>query len=555
MKVLVTGGAGFIGSNFVHHVARRTPTAQVTVLDALTYAGNREASPAPGRTGSSFVHGRHRRRRRWSTRWSPSTDVGRPLRRRVAQRQLAATTRGRSCETNIVGTYTLLEAVRRHGMRLHHISTDEVYGDLELDDPERFTEATPYNPSSPYSLDQGRLRPAGARLGALASACRRRSRNCSNNYGPVPARREVHPAPDHQRPRRRAGPSSTAPGENVRDWIHVDDHNAAVLAILEQGRIGETYLIGADGEQNNLEVVELILELHGPAGRLRTTTSPTGPGHDLRYAIDSTKLRAETRLAAAATATSAPAWPRPSTGTATTRPGGRRPSSGPSRPTSASAAEPAPGQRQRRPWPGSLGRPTEPAQHRSGRDRRLVSHAAPRLRRAVSGEDRFGCSGRPACQQRAQAPGGEDGHQADDDVGGDEDRAVPGAEDDAGHERAEGREGGLDRGEGAERRADETLGARLAVSGLSTGAYIVSPTAKMPNVVTKSAEAISGASWAAESTTHERVQMRADDHEQAGGAATCRDATTTTCSATMTTQLTAAARPIADSSTSRTVRA
>ncbi|HEY0237380.1 MAG TPA: GDP-mannose 4,6-dehydratase, partial [Friedmanniella sp.] len=191
---------------------------------------------------------------------------------------------------NIMGTYTLLEAVRKHGTRYHHISTDEVYGDLELDDPERFTEQTPYNPSSPYSSTK-----AGSdllvRAWVRSFGVRATISNCSNNYGPyqhvekfIP--RQITNVLDALRPRLYGA------GTNVRDWIHADDHSSAVLTILDAGVIGETYLVGADGERDNRQVVETILELMGrPTDAYDLVTDRAG--HDLRYAIDSTKLRTE----------------------------------------------------------------------------------------------------------------------------------------------------------------------------------------------------------------------------------------------------------------------
>jgi dTDP-glucose 4,6-dehydratase len=193
-------------------------------------------------------------------------------------------------QTNVIGTYTLLEAVRRHGTRYHHISTDEVYGDLELDDPDRFHESTPYNPSSPYSSSKGAsdllVRAWVRSFGVKATIS-----NCSNNYGPYQHIEKFIP---RQITNVLSGlrPKLYGTGENVRDWIHVDDHNAAVWLILSEGKIGETYLIGADGERNNKEVIEDILSLLGQPKDAYDLVADR-PGHDMRYAIDSSKLRDE----------------------------------------------------------------------------------------------------------------------------------------------------------------------------------------------------------------------------------------------------------------------
>jgi dTDP-glucose 4,6-dehydratase len=285
VKLLVTGGAGFIGSNFVHHVRRERPDWEVVVYDLLTYAGNRANLEG---TGAGFIHGDI----------CDAETLGPAVAACDAVVHFAAESHNDNSlhspwpfvKTNVIGTYTILEAVREHGVRMHHISTDEVYGDLELDDPGRFEPTTPYNPSSPYSATK-----AGSdmlvRAWARSFGVPVTLSNCSNNYGPfqhvekfIP--RQITEVIEGRRPKLYGA------GENVRDWIHTEDHSSGVLAILERGRIGETYLIGADGERNNRDVIELILTQMGrPADDYEHVSDR--PGHDLRYAIDSSKLRDE----------------------------------------------------------------------------------------------------------------------------------------------------------------------------------------------------------------------------------------------------------------------
>ena len=287
MRLLVTGGAGFIGSNFVHHVIAHTDH-HVTVLDKLTYAGNRASLEGLPDARLTFVQGDI----------CDATLVDELTAAADAVVHYAAESHNDNSladprpfvDTNIIGTYTLLEAARKHGTRFHHISTDEVYGDLELDDPARFTETTPYNPSSPYSSTKAGsdllVRAWVRSFGVPATIS-----NCSNNYGPYQHVEKFIPR-QITNVLRGERPKLYGTGENVRDWIHADDHSAAVLTILEKGRIGETYLIGADGEKSNREVVELILTtLEQPADAYDHVIDR--PGHDLRYAIDSTKLRTE----------------------------------------------------------------------------------------------------------------------------------------------------------------------------------------------------------------------------------------------------------------------
>lgn len=285
-SLLVTGGAGFIGSNFVHSVIQLTDI-NVIILDKLTYAGNRASLDNLPENRVRLVVG-------------DITDaelVDQLVTQTDATVHFAAESHNDNSlrspraflDTNIIGTYTLIEAARRHDRRFHHVSTDEVYGDLALDDDSKFTEDTPYNPSSPYSSTK-----AGSDLLVLAwvrsFGLQATLSNCSNNYGPrqhvekfIP--RQITNVIDGVRPK------LYGQGSNVRDWIHVDDHNSAVLTILERGTIGDTYLIGADGEMNNKSVVELILELMDAAPEYDHVTDRAG--HDMRYAIDSTKLRDE----------------------------------------------------------------------------------------------------------------------------------------------------------------------------------------------------------------------------------------------------------------------
>ncbi|MBM7368093.1 dTDP-glucose 4,6-dehydratase [Gordonia hydrophobica] len=287
MRVLVTGGAGFIGANFTLRTLAARPDAEVTVLDKFTYAAN-PATLEPVADRVRVVRGD-----------IADAIVLDPL---VADADVVVNFAAEShndnsladpssfVQTNLVGTYTLLEAVRRHGVRLHHISTDEVYGDLDLDDPARFTEETAYQPSSPYSATKAGsdlLVRAWVRSFGVAATIS----NCSNNYGPYQHLEKFIP---RQITNVLTGvrPKLYGDGRNVRDWIHVDDHNDAVWTIIDRGQLGETYLIGADGEVDNRTVVESILTALGqPSDAFDFVTDRAG--HDRRYAIDATRLRTE----------------------------------------------------------------------------------------------------------------------------------------------------------------------------------------------------------------------------------------------------------------------
>ncbi|MBF4547422.1 dTDP-glucose 4,6-dehydratase [Corynebacterium afermentans subsp. lipophilum] len=281
-RLLVTGGAGFIGANFVRQASQ---SFRVTVVDKLTYAGNRANLPE----GIEFVRGDICEQPLIDELVADTDTVV----HFAAESHNDNSLRDPSAfvHSNINGTFALLEAVRKSNKRLHHISTDEVFGDLELGGTDAFTETTPYNPSSPYSATK-----AGSdhlvRAWVRSFGVRATISNCSNNYGPYQHIEKFIPRQITNiltgQPAKLYGT-----GAQVRDWIHVDDHNDAVLAILERGRIGETYSIGAsnpgDAHVTNKQVIETICELMGG----EYVHVADRPGHDQRYTMDATKLRRE----------------------------------------------------------------------------------------------------------------------------------------------------------------------------------------------------------------------------------------------------------------------
>lgn len=285
MKILITGGAGFIGSNFVHYIHKERPDWNITVLDALTYAGNKDNLSGLDEKKVKLVVGNI----------CDEEIVDRLVKECDAIIHFAAESHNDNSlsnpwpfiESNIIGTFRLIEAARKNKKRFHHISTDEVYGDLELDDPAKFTVNTPYNPSSPYSSSKASsdmLVRAWVRSFGLQATIS----NCSNNYGPYQHVEKMIP---RQITNILSGEKLKlyGVGENVRDWIHTEDHSSGVLKILENGKIGETYLIGANGERSNLEVFQSILRLmHKDESWLEHVKDR--PGHDVRYAIDASKL-------------------------------------------------------------------------------------------------------------------------------------------------------------------------------------------------------------------------------------------------------------------------
>lgn len=296
-NIIVTGGAGFIGSNFVHYVVKHHPEVHVTVLDKLTYAGNKANLAGLPAERVKLIVGDI----------CDQTLVERLVADVDAVIHYAAESHNDNSlidptpfiQTNIVGTSVLINACRKFDVRYHHISTDEVYGDLPLREDlpghgegegEKFTPESPYRPSSPYSSSKASS-DLLVRAWVRSFGLRATISNCSNNYGPYQHIEKFIP---RQITNILSGiqPKLYGTGKNVRDWIHTNDHSRAVWQILTKGKIGETYLIGADGEQNNKDVLELILKLMGKSSSDYEQVKDR-PGHDLRYAIDATKLRTE----------------------------------------------------------------------------------------------------------------------------------------------------------------------------------------------------------------------------------------------------------------------
>jgi dTDP-glucose 4,6-dehydratase len=287
VRMLVTGGAGFIGANFVLRTVADRPDVRVAVVDSLNYAANR-ASLEPVASSIDFVEG--------SIADEALTD--RLVRNADVVVNFAAESHNDNSlhnprpflESNVIGTWNLLEAARKHGTRLHHVSTDEVFGDLGLDDSSRFEENTRYDPSSPYSATKAsadllvRAWVRSFKVNATIS-------NCSNNYGPLQHVEKFIPR-QITNVLQDIKPKLYGAGKNVRDWIHVRDHITAVQAIIDRGRTGETYLIGAECEVDNLTIVQTLLKLMGKPEDWFDFV-PDRPAHDLRYAINPAKITKE----------------------------------------------------------------------------------------------------------------------------------------------------------------------------------------------------------------------------------------------------------------------
>ncbi len=287
MKILVTGAAGFIGSNFVHYWRERRPADHVVAYDLLTYAGVRENVP----DDVPFVHG-DIADLELATRTLAEHEIDVVVNFAAeSHNSLAVIDPGLFARTNVVGTQLLLEAARVHGVaRFHHVSTCEVYGDLPLDSREKFTEDSPYRPRTPYNASK-----AGAdhlvRAYFETFALPTTISNCSNNYGPFQFPEKVIPLFVTNALDDKPLPLYAAT-QNQREWLHVLDHCRAIELVLEQGREGETYNVGSGVEKSIEEIADAVLELTGKPASLKTIV-PDRPGHDRRYLLDSMKLRDE----------------------------------------------------------------------------------------------------------------------------------------------------------------------------------------------------------------------------------------------------------------------
>lgn len=293
MKILVTGGAGFIGGNFVHYMLNKYPDYKILCLDKLTYAGNLETlKPVMDNPNFKFIKGDISDREfiyKLFSEEKPDIVVNFAAESHVDR---SIEDPGIFLKTNVIGTGVLMDACRKFGIkRYHQVSTDEVYGDLPLDRPDLFfTEETPIHASSPYSASKASadlLVQAYYRTYKLPVTISR----CSNNYGPYHFPEKLIPLiitralADQELP-------VYGTGENVRDWLYVEDHCSAIDLILHKGREGEVYNIGGHNERTNLQVVKTILkELGKPESLIRFVADR--PGHDRRYAIDPTKIHNE----------------------------------------------------------------------------------------------------------------------------------------------------------------------------------------------------------------------------------------------------------------------
>jgi len=289
MKLLVTGGAGFIGSNFIHYILKKYPSYRIVNLDVLTYAGNLEnLKEAENNPKYKFVKGNICDEKLVNELMKGIDIVVHFAAESHVDRSILNSED--FIKTNINGTRTLLEAAKNNGgKRFHHISTDEVYGSLGKNDP-AFNEKTPYDPRSPYSASK-------ASSDHLARAYFHTYNlpvtisNCSNNYGPYQFPEKLMPLFITNLMEGKKVPVYGT-GENVRDWLFVEDHCRAIDKIIHQGKIGETYCVGGDCEKTNLEITREILKMMGK-GEENIEYVKDRPGHDKRYAIDFSKIKNE----------------------------------------------------------------------------------------------------------------------------------------------------------------------------------------------------------------------------------------------------------------------
>ena len=292
MRLLVTGGAGFIGSNFVHYWLGAHPDDELVVYDLLTYAGNRE-SLAPAKDRIAFVEGDICDRELAETTLREHEIEAVLNFAAESHNSLAVVDPTRFFRTNVLGTQTLLDASRAAGVgRFHHVSTCEVYGDLALDTDEVFTEESPYRPRTPYNASKAgadhAVRAYFETFGLPVTIT-----NCSNNYGPFQFPEKVVPLfttnalDDEPLP-------LYASTQNKREWLHVLDHCEAIDLVLHEGTLGETYNVGSGVEATIEEIADSVLELTGKPSSLKTIV-PDRPGHDRRYLLDASKIRRELR--------------------------------------------------------------------------------------------------------------------------------------------------------------------------------------------------------------------------------------------------------------------
>lgn len=288
MKLLITGGAGFIGSNFVHHILKTYPDYEIVNLDALTYAGNLEnLKELEGNPRHAFVKGdicdrelveKLAEKAEMIVHFAAESHVDRSILDAEA-----------FVRTNVIGTHVLLEAARKRNLRFHHISTDEVFGSLGADEAP-FSELTPYDPRSPYSASKAasdHLVRAYYHTHGLPITIS----NCSNNYGPYHFPEKLIPLIITNLMEGKKIPIY-GDGMQVRDWLHVEDHCCAIDLIIHNGKIGETYCVGGDGEKPNIEIARTILSAM-ELGEDMIEYVEDRKGHDRRYAIDFSKIKNE----------------------------------------------------------------------------------------------------------------------------------------------------------------------------------------------------------------------------------------------------------------------